>query len=253
MTVLSYLKARASAGVLSTDEKSSIERSINTLRTRLDSYFQNELKERFQFGSSTRGTILPRLLDANSDIDFMIVFKDAGYQPQTYLDRLKRFVSARYASSEVYQSKPTIVLELNHIKFELVPALALSVGYHIPLNNSWQLTYPHGFASTLEEKNKAELSMIKPGIRLIKYWNARNDYPFASYELEERVVAGYFLPCLNLQHYFFKMIDDLPEYGMAQWRIEKVQRAKRLVKEARYLESIQCPALAEQEIRKLVP
>lgn len=253
MTVLSYLKAKASAAVLSTDETLSIQRSISTLTSRLDSYFDNDLKERFKFGSSMRGTILPRSMDANSDIDFMVVFKDGGYQPQTYLDRLRRFVDARYSRSEVYQSQPTIVLELNHIKFELVPALSATVGYYIPANGSWQVTYPFGFAKTLEDKNKVELYMLKPAIRLLKFWNALNGYPFASFEFEQRAVSGSYTLCYNLQLYFFTMIDNLSEYAMAQWRVDKIQRAKRMVAEIRRLEGIDCPYLAEQEIRKLLP
>ncbi|KAF0176901.1 MAG: nucleotidyltransferase family protein [Nitrospirae bacterium] len=78
MSALSYLESKASAAVLSDAEKASIATSISTLESRLDSYFTNRgdgLTAKFKFGSSTRGTILPRSIDAHSDIDFMVVFE----------------------------------------------------------------------------------------------------------------------------------------------------------------------------------
>lgn len=39
MSVLSYLENLASNAILGEDEKISIEKSINTLKTRLDNYF----------------------------------------------------------------------------------------------------------------------------------------------------------------------------------------------------------------------
>ena len=75
LSVLSYLTQRASDAVLNGTEKTSIDKSITTLKSRLDVYFGDKLKTHFRFGSSTRGTILPRSLDEHSDIDYMLVFK----------------------------------------------------------------------------------------------------------------------------------------------------------------------------------
>lgn len=163
MSVLSHLEAVASNAVLDGTEKTSINTSISTLQTRLNNYFNNnELSTHFKFGSSTRETILPRKMDENSDIDYMIVFKDTTKKPQTYLDNLKKFVEAKYSTSEVYQSNPTIVLELNHIKFELVPAInkgtTLYPSYYIPdkaaSKNDWIYTDPNDFNDKLVEKTK---------------------------------------------------------------------------------------------------
>lgn len=74
MSVNTHLADLASNLVLSDSEKSSISASITTLESRLDAYFGSNITERFQFGSNTRGTILPRKADSNSDIDYMVVF-----------------------------------------------------------------------------------------------------------------------------------------------------------------------------------
>lgn len=254
MTINSHLTARASAAVLSASEKSSIQTSIITLSSRCSSYFGTTVSNKFVFGSYARGTILPRSMDARSDVDYMVVFAEGGYQPQTYLDRLRRFVEEKYSRSEIYQSSPTIVLELNHIKFELVPALSGTVGYRIPDGSGyWQDTYPHGAAALLEDKNKSELYRIKPSIRLLKYWNALNGYPYASYALETRAVSESYGICVSQQDYFCKMVNDLWPYGGTQHRQQKVERAQKLVREALQLERDGYPNLAEAEMKKLIP
>ena len=133
MSVNSYLTTLASDLVLSSSEKASISTSISTLSSRLNSYFGSNITNHFQFGSNTRGTILPRKADTDSDIDYMVVFDstDGQKKPQTYLDRLRRFAEEKYSTSEIAQSNPTIVLSLNHIKFELVPAI-YNYSYQIP-------------------------------------------------------------------------------------------------------------------------
>lgn len=131
MSVNSYLKTLASDLVLSDEEKTSIKTSINAINTRLDFCF-SDITEKMVFGSYARGTILPRKADSKSDIDLMIVFSNPyGYKPQSFLNRLKNFAERYYPCSIVYQSSPTIVLELNHIRFELIPAINSYGCYYI--------------------------------------------------------------------------------------------------------------------------
>ena len=255
MSVLSYLQKRSSEAVLSATEKSSIATSISTLRARLDSYFGDDLAGHFTFGSYTRETILPRSMDAHSDIDYMVVFSASGSKPQTYLDRLKRFVEAKYQTSELYQSNPTIVLELNHIKFELVPALSSwPSGYNIPKGVSdWQHTDPNDFNTKLSAKNVSEGYHLKPAIRLLKFWNAKADYVFDSYALEKWVVEQWFSSCSNQRDYLFSIIDKLAVPTDTQWRKDRVERAKKIVAQVRAYEADSMPATAEAEVKKLIP
>lgn len=254
MSVLSYLVSRASDAVLG-NEKESINKSVSTLQSRLNAYFGDTLKSQFRFGSSTRGTILPRSMDEHSDIDYMIVFKDDDSVPQTYLDRLKRFAEASYGRSEIYQSSPTIVLELNHIKFDLVPAKTVWYGgYRIPDGSGgWMDTDPNDFNSKLEEKNKDNASLIKPTIRLAKYWNAENGYLFDSFSFEKWIVGLWYWNCTNQKDYFFSVIDKLSiENETTQWRKDKIARAKSIVDLVREYERQGMPTTAELEIKKLI-
>ena len=263
MSVLSYLKQIASEAVLTGEEEDSIKTSISTLRKRLYNFFYKEgiiIKDDFMFGSYMRETILPRNMDNNSDIDYMIIFKDALYEPQTYINRLKKFVENSYSTSEIYQSRPSVVLELNHIKFDLVPAVIKGLFFeelYIPNNSGgWQSTDAKRFNNKLTEKNKDNKSLIKPAIRLVKYWNAVNDYIFESYLLEKRIVKLDFFPFFygyNLRYYFFKIIESLDSYGLSELNKDKIKKAKNIVADIKHYEIIKDYDNAEALIQKLIP
>ena len=255
MTVNSYLTSRASNAILSSSELDSVNRSVATLQTRLNSYFGAKLTSHFRFGSSMRGTILPRKMDSRSDIDYMVVFAETGLTPQTYLNRLRAFVDAYYSSSNIKQSSPTIVLELNHIKFDLVPALAsMWGGYQIPDGPSaWRTTNPNDYNSALTEKNKNNHSLIKPTIRLVKFWNAQNSYVYDSFALEKWIVDQSYFLISSQRDYLLSTIEKLGIPTNTQWNKDRVERAKKIVAEVRRLESASMPISAENEIKKLIP
>lgn len=255
MSVLSFLTNTASSAVLSSSEQSSITTSITTLQARMALHFDSgAIAQHFRFGSSTRGTILPRSMDEQSDIDYMVVFSDSSATPQTYLNRLKTFVEKRYGSSEIYQSSPTIVLELNHIKFDLVPATKTWLGeLQIPNGaGGWMTTNPNDFNATLEAKNKEHKSLIKPTIRLFKYWNATAGFPFQSFEMEKWVCGLSFWFLANQKDYFLAVIENLnTSTSYSQWVNNEITRAKNIVANVRQYEKDEMPVTAENEIKKL--
>lgn len=255
MSVLSFLTDTASKVVLSSTEQSSITTSISTLQNRIGLHFSNSvIKQHFRFGSSTRGTILPRSMDEHSDIDYMIVFSENNATPQTYLNRLKAFVEKYYRSSEIYQSSPTIVLELNHIKFDLVPATTTWLGeLQIPNGSGgWMTTNPNDFNATLEAKNREHKSLIKPTIRLFKYWNATAGYPFESFAMEKWVCGLSFWFLSNQKDYFFSVVENLnTSLSYSQWVNNEITRAKNIVANVRTYEKDNMPVTAEQEMKKL--
>lgn len=255
MSVLSFLTETASKAVLSAAEQSSIATSIATLETRLIQHFDSgEIKSKFRFGSSTRGTILPRSMDEASDIDYMVVFSNGGLTPQTYLTRLKTFVQTRYGSSTIYQSSPTIVLELNHIKFDLVPATTDWFGsLRIPNSSGgWTDTDPNNFNASIEYKNKANNSLIKPTIRLMKYWNATSGFPFESFKMEQWICDLIFWGCTNQKDYLFTVIDNLSISMFQTQSVNgEIRRAKEIIARVREYERVAATGLAELEIRKL--
>lgn len=260
MSVQSYLDDLKNSLLLRDAEKESIKKSISTISTRIDSYFAQEVSDHFQFGSYTRGTILPRKADVYSDIDYMVIFKnEKNYKPQTYLDYLRAFGSYYYKKSEIHQSHPTIVLELNHIKFELVPAIKDYWGYlSIPSPRSgftdWINTDPNGFNKILSSANVSNNSKIKPLVRIMKYWNASNGYYLSSYLLEKWIAETYYFGCTSLKEYLYTTFTNLTyNWNDSQTYKNSVDRAKNIIENVKYYERNNMTVNAELEIKKLLP
>lgn len=73
-------------------------------------------------------------------------------------------------------------------------------------------TDPYGFNAELTRVNKANNSNIKKVIRLLKAWNAKVDFPIASYTLEQEITRMFFLGCTTLEDYFFTAIENMNAY-----------------------------------------
>ena len=209
------------------DERNGIDRSLSYLKSNIKTYFGTRVNSVTTFGSFTRGTIIPRKYDLNSDVDLLIDFNKTDYPertPETYRNNLKTFADAKYPRSVSNKDLPSIMLELSNIKFDLVPSIIeeswFSSTIYIPKSgNEWQETDPKGFNSKLTEANQQYNSVVKPIIRLLKYWNHRTNYPFASYELEQ-IIADMNFSGDTIESGFYYAIDNLP----TSWRSETTKQ-----------------------------
>lgn len=202
-------------------EKAKIEASLKNIKLKLKQEFGSDIIDIVEFGSYVRKTNLPRQFDEKSDIDLMIVFnhKRLQWNPATYRKHLLSFTDTYFPNSRSYKSAPTVVLELNYIKYDLVPAFQRDEGWftrdmvmYIPeTDTEWMETDPHGFSEDLEEVNKDYDYNVKRIIRLLKAWNSKVGYPIESYELEKEVADMNFSRD-NLEEGFFYAIDKLSSY-----------------------------------------
>lgn len=259
MSINSFLNQKSNELIIRDSEKDSIKKSVDTLKSRLVYHFGNNIEDKRVFGSYPRGTILPRCYDEGSDVDLMVVFDDKSYQPQTYLNWLRTFVNKYYSSSQIRQSHPTIVLELNHIKFELVPALNQQwYGYQIPNKGSdyqsWMYSEPFSFNNEFTQKNIDNYNLIKPLARLVKFWNVKNGRPYYSFKIEEMIKAHYFYGANNnLKGYFYSFMMSLSEWEFAfnSNQYNKIVKTKKVISEAYQDDVDGYPNLAEPNIKKL--
>lgn len=256
--VTAYLRSTADALMMTDAQAEGVERSLAALQRGLTEYFPNLVKEQISFGSYTRGTNLPLRVDPYSDVDKMVVFaRNRGERPQTFLDRLKRFAEDRYPRSLVSQSSPAVVLVLNHIRFDLVPAYKDWLGtYRIPARASdfasWIDTDPNDFNSDLERRDRETDYQMKPLIRLFKYWNTLNDYPFETYQLE-KYIAGQIYPFSHtLPQYLDSAFWGLWNLGLRSNAKEAVDRARKTLGEVKRVARSDLPAAAV-EIQRLFP
>ncbi len=256
MSVDSYLSNLGSSLVVKDSEKQSIDRSVDTLISRANAYFDG-FDGCLVFGSYTRGTILPRKADDHSDVDIMMVFDDDDdYRPQAYINRIKKFAEGKYWNSIVHQDRPSVVLDMQHIRIEMTPGKNYGVEgwYYIPLDASaWQLTKPNSFNSDLVRCNGNNGYKIKPVIRLMKHWNVSKNYrALPSFELESTLVEAlmYKYPsCSSYADYV------LASFEAIRWETStsRVGRAITKVKSAIAHEAAGFPYTALSEIEDVFP
>lgn len=180
----------------------------------------------------------------------MVVFSNPyGYQPQTFLNKLKEFAEYYYSRSEIYQSSPTIVLELNHIKFELTPARVNYGSYYIPKSSSeWMYTDPDGFYSKLTECNKNNSYKIKPIVRILKHWNIQKNYRgIVSFELERKIAEYAYFSCTSYTDYLKYALEKI------KYPTNCVNKALDCIAEALRLEADGYPYSAESKIKEAFP
>ena len=196
-------------------EKPSVLSSINQLKIHLNNWAKTaEIDNAHEFGSFTRDTKLPSCFDPSTDIDFMMIFGNVNLRPQTYMEKVREFGNKFYSRSDVYQDHPTMVIEMQKIKFEIVPAIRLYgqtyPGYQIPGPKEsplvWMNTYPEQMLINLNNAERMNAGLLRPLIRLMKLWNVHNGKSLTSYKIEEYATTHVFFCEKTLEAYFYEAI-----------------------------------------------
>ncbi|MGH6763030.1 MAG: hypothetical protein ACRECW_15765 [Phyllobacterium sp.] len=94
---------------------------------------------------------------------------------------------------------------------------------------------------------------MKPVIRLAKIWNTKAGYVFDSFLFEKWMCERYYPYGSNLQARLFTVFDNLAASKSAQWRNDRINRAKEIVANVGRLEADNMPYSAETEVKKLIP
>lgn len=261
LTYLLYLEQRIDAE--NEDDKDSIETSIEMLNIHIRNWrFVDDVVESFAFGSFMRNTNLPTCIDEDTDVDYMIVFDTTRLKPDSYLVRLRNFATEFYPRTRRYQDHPTIVLDMNKIKFEISPATQLwgrvSQYYQIPAPHQsylqWINTYPQQLEKDLNDADHRNHYKIRPVIRLLKYWNVLNGKRISSYKIEEYVITHVFFNCHNLKEYFFEAAKWMHMINVtAPTARRKIQKLRTDIEEIEELERQGHRSAAEERLEELLP
>ena len=225
-------------------EQPKIKASLESIKKKLITDFGDRIVSIEVFGSYERKTILPRNYDRKSDVDLLIVFdhENINVNPSTYRKHLHDFAESFYPNSISYKSKPSVVLELNHINYDLVPAYRKDTGWffenirtYIPYSDTeWMETDIEGFSEKLEDVNKRYDYNVKRIIRLLKAWNAKVNYPIKSYSLEREIASMNFSGD-DIEDGFFYAIDNLSDdrkTSIAEEKVETLKENAEYLKEA---------------------
>lgn len=198
-------------------ERERINASIRQLEKILTDKLGGNILQFIKFGSFTRNTILPREYDSQSDVDVMILFDTSKtkYSPGTYRRWIHDVIAAAYPYSISKKDAPAIKLILNHIMFDLVPAI-LEQGwygtyYNIPgSGDNWRQTVPNDINQLVSDRNQAYgNNIIRNVIRLCKHWNAGARYPKESYLMEKEISELFFLGTDDTYGTFLKTMNSI--------------------------------------------
>lgn len=240
-------------------DREKIDTSFKYLKEKIWSVFQNKLEDVVLFGSFDRGTVLPGGVDRFSDVDVMIIFRKNEFQPQTYLNQLRSFSEKTYPRSETFPDHPTIVVELSHVRFELVPAYiheGWSKTIRIPGTPAkelqWIDTDPNKFKTALFEKNTEKKGLTIPIIKILKYWNALNDYPFRPYTIE-KITVDENVSGANLKECLYDFCNELSKYEKSTEGEKAYKSLAERIRRLKILEKENLSEYIEQEMAAFLP
>lgn len=256
-----YLTALEKKLSIGKEEKEKIDNSISYLEGKIWERFRDKLKKVEVFGSYDRGTSLSPSIDKGSDVDVLVIFKINEYQPNTFLKHLNEFAENLYPRSEVSPDHPAITIELNHVKFELVPAYweintfsSDDLMIPAPRNKEikWIATDPMDLKSKLEGKNNRENQMITPLVKFIKYLNYLRNKPYDSYIIENYAISRRY-PDSELKHYLYEFINELFTDDQNEQQVAFVNDLKAGRKNLINLENGNFTDYLDQELQKFLP
>jgi hypothetical protein len=207
------------------------------------------------FGSYSRDTIINK--DEEADVDIVVIYKTREVQPDTYLKQIKTFCEDTYNRSKIYQDHPTIVIDMEHIKFEIVPSVYVSSGVvTIPAPKSkelrWVKTNPQELITKVQIKDKNNKNLILPVIRILKYWNTLNGRVFSSFQIERAIVDKIYT-CSTIKECFSSAILAIDEIASGDKQKNIIKSLREKLKRLRILETNNFHEYIEQELKSFLP
>lgn len=225
--ILQHLAEVARRAILAPADKARLQALLDKLLAQLAAEFPRHVVTRCEVvGSFSRDTCLPAAMDPQGDIDVLVLFHQTQHLPAYFLEQLQRFAEYYYPAGSIERRNGELHLKLPGAYIKLVPALGSLTGVQVPgPGMSWVRIDPFSAREQLRARDQQLDGLLLPLVRLAKYWNARNGHPFASWDLEQRVVSHRFLGERNLQAGFFELLRSLhPDPARGAAAAEAVRR-----------------------------
>lgn len=160
------------------------------LKERFTLYAEEPAPNPWLIGSYSRNTILRQ----ERDIDIMVSLSPTKYW-QTYqtnssgLVRLVRdALNKEYLKSEVSTSGAAVVMNMTVFNVDVVPVLPRDGGGYLVATgqNKWKASNPNFHFNLMRDHNKED-ELLKPLVKLVKYWNICNESLLGSFHLEAMI------------------------------------------------------------------
>lgn len=258
--VNTYLTELSEKLIVSEAQNAKILSSYDNLEGLLFKEFRAELDSVSIFGSFDRGTAfsLPGI-EKSFDVDVLITFKKDQFQPQTYLNKIKSLGQKIYPRSGVSTDFPSVAIEMDHVLFELVPAIKTGNGNEVKIpaprgnEEKWIETNPEKFNNKLLQRDNDCDGMLIPLIKLAKYWNKCNGDNFYSFYLEDFIIRNNYPGCDTIREYFFRFISDLGTGDKTEAQKKAITDLKEKKRRLKVLEDGKVPEYIEPELNLFIP
>ncbi|NNV54378.1 SMODS domain-containing nucleotidyltransferase [Limnovirga soli] len=233
-----------------------IDECIRFLKERIWGMFQDNLVEVNVFGSYENGTFIQQ--DKDADVNIIIVFKQKGFQPNAYMNRIHDFCLRYNKQATIYKDHPTASIRLDNYTFELVPAIYISkdkVRIPAPQDDpasKWILTSPKALKTQLNNKDNLNNQLIKPSIRVIKYWNTLKNKPFSSFAIERQILSTFFF-CKAPRDYFFIASNSLKKLAITDPQLAFMEEIRESTRRLNVFEKHRIPEYIGPEISRILP
>ncbi len=176
---------------LTTDQRAVGSTRQNNLRDflkdRFTIYAEEPPPNPWLIGSYSRNTILRQ----ERDIDIMVSLSPVKYW-ETYKSNssglvylVRNALNKEYTKSEVTSSGAAVVMEMTVFNVDVVPVFPRKDGGYLVADgqNGWKSTDPNVHFKLMEGHKKQD-ELLKPLVKLLKYWNFCNGSVLQSFHLE---------------------------------------------------------------------
>ncbi|MDH4273531.1 MAG: hypothetical protein OEW08_00685 [Gammaproteobacteria bacterium] len=263
MTLRNTIKNLSKSLFLDQDTTRSIDSLIANVSEKAQRYFLHDLHLIGAFGSYSRNTLLPRQMDSRTVIDVMVCLNISSKMASDHLNYLQQFVEHVFPNQNFSRTPRSLTLHFSPYPVRLLPAVASdAAAYRIPARSTagWLYINPTECMRRLEFADQFNRGMVRPLIRVAKYWNATHDYPFHPFEIEQAIInkgyqySGGLFSAPDLFDYVYDFLTHPPTMQETlTWKLQAIRRTQIYLERARRLDAGSRKQAAIKCITKVLP
>lgn len=210
-----YTRELAYAIVPQPLERAAIENFFATVVEALMNHFRFNIERCIPIGEFARETVLRHTIDKKTSIQLMILFQNDEYYENFSLmkQEMEQCISSSFSLSDDEMKQLRIPMKFGAI--QLVPSIVVDsdLGSNLFISSlkhdKWIQSNPLEFDEKINNKNNETSFLLKPIIRLLKYWNSTHGRYFST-ETIELFAANRISNSDSLHTELLRILEQLP-------------------------------------------
>lgn len=210
-----YTKELAYSIVPQPLERATVENFLSDVEEKVTAHFGFDFERCITFGEFARETSLRHTIDKESNVDLMILFQNDDYIEnfQGMKEKVIEFIFKTFPQPE--ETSKELKIQMKYGCIQLVPAIVADVNSKSTLlrssinNETWIESNPLLFDENINKKNEETAYLLKPVIRLLKYWNLTHGNYFST-ETIELFVSNRMTTSQSLHLELLQLLEQLP-------------------------------------------